>query len=107
MSDYLTNPHDMAAALRKLADDIDALTGNDVEPLELAVQLNIQVCSWTGTDRSRAAVVDAYALALLGVVGASDNSYPVHHRVPYTEIRNRHGIDVSVYSAMKDQAVTV
>ncbi len=101
---YLHRPHDMAEALRRLADDLAAMPDDEL-PM-MAVSVSIQFCSWTATpDQQRQAAVDAVAKQLLGLPGEARKlaNGTWHHTTPYDRRADRSdGIHLAVFTALTD-----
>src|SRR5262249_10855775 len=96
---HMHTPAEVAAALRALADDLDATAS--LPALDLLVSLDIHVCRWVGTPADRIAAVDAFAVALVGVPGETERMHDGtwHHRLPCKRRNGRaKGVSLGVFT---------
>lgn len=99
---YFNYPGDIAAALRALAEDFDALPPEERLP-DLAVSVDIQACGHDGTPRERIEAVDLLAFVTLGRTAETHRLMSgdgFHHS---TGLGGRHrpdGLEVDVYTSV-------
>lgn len=99
-----TSPATIAAALRRAADDLEAVGDVELDPTN--VTLNIQVASYKGTPQTRKATVDTLGIALTEYAGESETDNPPnYHQVPYNARSRREGVSVSVYTSLTDAEI--
>ena len=87
-------PASIAAALRRAADDLDAM--GDVTLSPVTVQLDLQAVQFKGTGAERITTVDALCAGLLGVTGEmSDHSS--QYGAPFDD-RDRIDLSCAIYA---------
>src|SRR6266545_1141751 len=101
MTTYMHTPAEIAAALRLLADDFE--TAPNVRLPQLAVSVDVQVCSWSdATEADRIAAVDLLAFAVQGTEGQRkrmSGSGKWYHTIPYDDRVRADGLEVDVFTA--------
>ena len=95
MNAHQNTPAGIAAALRRAADDIEAM--GDVELSTVWVSLNLQAVQHEGTGPERIATVDALCRALLGVDGVMHHTNGLYHE-PAGADESRGDLKVDIYT---------
>lgn len=101
MSQLHTSPASIAAALRRAADDLEAM--GDVTLSALNLHVSLQAVGYKGTFAERKATVDACGVALTGVIGHTEGDEDAQHRLKsFTPRTGDSDMQVSVFTAVKD-----
>ena len=100
MSQLHTTPASIAAALRRAADDLEALGDVTLSPIRAVVDL--QAVRYHGTADERIATVDTLGVALAGKPGEAGGHEGSHYS---TGALNRGDIGTAVYAGLVDYAI--
>jgi hypothetical protein len=98
----MRNPRQIAAALRALAEDVDAI-GN-IDLAQMQVSINVQVVPHDADQHERTSTVNVVAAGLGGSTEVRRlRSGDYHYGTPYDA--EAHGVGVGVFTALPELAV--